>query len=194
MYIHFGDKGEIIVFDEVKKMGKRKKINKFGITYYGFDLEKEQKIYFYLCRYSNGRKLKPEEKFDTYSEWKRYISDITSDMSNEKLFEFSKFLSLRMKNNRPSIDLATSLFSVGTTVVATTIVDNLKENFKLKNTGGIFIVTILAVVIAFGVVVALLQYNTSEAYKRDNFYRDYLGAIEELLEQRKNDDLSQVKN
>ena len=53
---------------------KRDEINKLGKEYYGFDLEKERNIYFYLCRRNSGRKLSVNEKFETYSQWKEYIT------------------------------------------------------------------------------------------------------------------------
>lgn len=160
---------------------KREEINKLGKEYYGFDLEKERNIYFYLCRRNSGRYLSENEKFETYSQWKKYITGKFAKLSKEQLFEFSKYLSLRMENNRPLKDLSLALYSAGTTIIANTIIGNLKiDNIKWD-----FVITVIVAVITFGISVAILSCQTADTYKNERFYEDYIEIINELNEKKK---------
>ena len=87
----------------LQDMKKRAGINEFGKEYYEFDCFCEMNIYSYLCRKRlSKRKINQIEKnlrFETYSEWKKYVKKKYEKLPDGELREFSHYLNQQLQDN-----------------------------------------------------------------------------------------------
>lgn len=104
-------------------MCKKRNLNILGKQYYDFDVEKENRIYMYLC--GNHSLLKKEKeinlnyRFDTYAQWKDYVESKYKNCSYDMLNEFKHFLNQCLRNTKPDHEM----WNIVGTVILTLLVD-----------------------------------------------------------------------
>lgn len=110
-------------------MSKKQKrtIYTVGKENFEFDYSKEKKIYSFLwglkIRKREVRQLLDNEKMNSHAEWCSYIHNKYKDYSDEKLKEFSKFLSQRIKTLKPHIEIS----NITVPIMMTLIIDSIFE-------------------------------------------------------------------
>lgn len=157
-----------------------------GEKYYNFNIQKELIIYKYLCKTKyykkKFKKLQSDLKFDTYCEWENYVKEKHKDLSDEKLLEFSKFLNLQKRNERPVFEMMSWLMPAVFSVYINICVDiAYKDNNSLFSHIFIIIISyIFFILIAREIIKPLL-----DECSRDNFFDDYKEIIDNLIKERK---------
>ena len=173
-------------------MKKRAGINELGKENYEFDCFCEMNIYSYLCRKRlSKRKINQIEKnlrFETYSEWKKYVKKKYEKLPDGELREFSHYLNQQLREVKPTHES----WSLTAAVMITFITNNMYDQ--------IISITLVddkpPLVIGLGVILSLiticigmyfiLQFILKIGWMSDkeNFYTDYKEIIDMMIEER----------
>ena len=181
-------------------MSKKQKRNIFtiGKENFEFDYSKEKKIYSFLWGLKISKKEEKElldnEKMNTHAEWSSYINNKYKDCSDEKLKEFSKFLSQRIKTLKPHIEISNITVPIMITLIIDSIVELLTdlaitdstENIVLSASTfwGMFIVLFIALLVLLFVFVMLISNVISPFWDNNTeelLITDYKEVIDNLI-------------
>ncbi|MBR5596651.1 MAG: hypothetical protein IKW30_04500 [Lachnospiraceae bacterium] len=181
-------------------MSKKQKRNIFtiGKENFEFDYSKEKKIYSFLWGLKISKKEEKElldnEKMNTHAEWSSYINNKYKDCSDEKLKEFSKFLSQRIKTLKPHIEISNITVPIMITLIIDSIFELLTdlaitdstENIVLSASTfwGMFIVLFIALLVLLFVFVMLISNVISPFWDNNTeelLITDYKEVIDNLI-------------
>lgn len=90
---------------------------------YGFDFQREIRIFFYLYGMRMDRKsrkkLKDEDKYSCYKDWRMHVQKQYEDFDIEKLENFHRYLTQRKRCNKPKKEYLNILVTVSLTITVT---------------------------------------------------------------------------
>lgn len=174
---------------------KEKKLDKIGKIIYDFDFELEKDIYDYVCCEKKCIKLEEKFLFDYYHEWERYVQDKYVEYSEEKLYDFSKYLKLRLKNVAPDHEQMNIYIALLMTYLITEIFDVIKpaqlsisEESLVADVilfGIVFVIIIIPVVLIVLIFAKMFLRITKSYHKEKNLLEDYIEIIENMIKERK---------
>lgn len=184
------------VFRWFDRKRNRKTLVVIGEKHYNFDLQLESAIYNYLCcKPIKKIKLKENQKFDTYTQWKQYIRCRYQDYTENKLFDFSRYINQMIRDNQPSrehiIILVTAAFSTMFSVIIEAFTDCnidipliVDGQIKLQN----LIVALGLIVLSFGGITSIVTGLSSLIFRNSvegNFCKDYKEIIDDMINEKK---------
>lgn len=177
-------------------MNKRKRnYRNVGSQHYSFDLEHEKLIYKYLCicklNKTQRKKLKEEELFNSYLDWKQYVRNKYCKCEPDGLIQFEKYLNIGANN----VDPAKEYWIIACGVILAWSMDAVSSELLCvisgicnKTTEIIQIITVLIVLIVLVLIfICGIRYITKPIWDNSedkNFYRDYIQIIKEIYDER----------
>lgn len=180
-----------------KKAGKT--LDEIGKRRHDFNFKSERIIYSYLCCNRNRiinkelRNLSNDLKFEEYLQWKNYICNKYQNYSKEKLFEFSRYLNLRIRNIKPSHEywniMATALLSAVFALVLNAAIE-IHLDFSNDTIWIILLVIIfleILITISIAYIIIKIVYPIFDNHFDENFLRDYKEIIDDIIKERKSE-------
>lgn len=170
-------------------MDKRKNLTYIGKNYFDFDSEYELIIYKYLCniRLNNKElgKLKNEDKFLTYMQWKEYISTKYKNYNDNALLEFMHYLNQKIRNEDSVYESYRVFIPILLTILSNKLceqMDNILESDIniLFYIGVEIVIIVVAIMISVVMVAKMFEPIISRSLEK-NFYSDYKKEIERIL-------------
>ena len=193
-------------------MSKKQKRNIFtiGKENFEFDYSKEKKIYSFLWGLKISKKEEKElldnEKMNNHAEWSSYINNKYKDCSDEKLKEFSKFLSQRIKTLKPHIEISNITVPIMITLIIDSIFELLTdlaitdstENIVLSASTfwGMFIVLFIALLVLLFVFVMLISNVISPFWDNNTeelLITDYKEVIDNMIKDKEENKKNEKK-
>lgn len=171
-------------------------LNEIGKRWYGFDFKIEKNIYCYLCcwrlKRKDLRKLNEKLKFESYHEWKEYISNNYQGYREEELTEFSRYLNLRIRHTKSSdvywVLMDTALMSVIFTVLIN-IVFSMHINLSdISDWYTFLIIPILGMFFMAVLIFVIIEvvYPIFDGRFEESFFEDYKEIIDEIISGKQN--------
>lgn len=174
-----------------KRKKQREHINEIGKNNYYFDYDLEKRIYCYVCcgymkkRYED--KLDSEYKFNSYSEWRRYVYNKYEWYCKDGLMEFSRYLNQGIRNVKPSREYWSLVVPV---LLSVCLAELFRSFLEIKTTfeNSPILALIIAVVIGLGVWGGVLWFMIWQTIKPinddnldENMFIDYKEIIDEII-------------
>lgn len=177
-----------------KKAGST--LDKIGERWYDFDLKIEKNIYCYLCcwhiKKKNLCKLNEKLRFESYHEWKEYISNKYQGYSEEKLTEFSRYLNLRIRHTKSSNEYWILMGAALISVMFTTLMDKvLSIHINLSDVSCwytfliIFILELNFIAVLTFVIIKAVSPIFDGRFEK-NFFVDYKEIIDDIISVKRN--------
>lgn len=157
---------------------RKKKLNKYILDTFQFDVEAEKAAYDYLCQYDlKGRQKKlidNKVRFENFQSWESYIIGKYKTYSKESLVEFSRYLNLLLRESNRFNDYTQNICIAYLSASISSLI-----GFGLKDGK---IVTYLAVVAVLPFIIAFLIMQIYDAYGEEgkNYY--FLYDVKEIID------------
>lgn len=176
----------------LQDMKKRAGINELGKEHYEFDCSCEMNIYSYLCRKKlSKRKINQIEKnlrFETYSEWKKYVKKKYEKLPDVELREFSHYLNQQLREVKPTHES----WSLTAAVMIAFITNNMYDqiiSISLIDDKPPLVIGLGIILCIFTICIGIyfiLQFILKIVWMSDkeNFYTDYKEIIDMMIEER----------
>lgn len=163
---------------------KKKKLNKYMIDTFEFNIKEEKLIYKYLCKEDltkrQKRKLTEDIKFERFKDWEDYIINKYKKYDAKSLNEFKKMLNILFHNSNEftayNKNVCTAYISSAMTILLRDCIDGLQENMG--------IISNILLMLFFPSILVYLLFKSFKEYKSDYLimlYKDIINILDELI-------------
>ncbi len=172
---------------------KKRTLNNIGKKFYNFNFGYEKNIYRYVCYKQVKRKeqQKIEQfKFNSYKEWNNYVLKKYEDYELDELKEFSRYLNLIIRNNKPWQEYLRLITSICLTLFFTETFNEVISVWVEKNNSNIIFSMIIWLIsmfiVCFGVFIVMWQtimplLNDSI---EENMLIDYKEIVDDMIKEK----------
>lgn len=183
----------------VRSRKQKRTLIDMGDKNYDFILKRERIIYSYLCcKYINKKEMKKIEenlKFQSYKEWKEYITKKYNKCDVDSLVEFRRLLNQLKRNIAPSSTYLGFCFPAVLALILSKSADmlwSLNINEVELTDWRVFAIYAIVYIFAIGLVMIPVMgillaiiFPIMNNDLEENLYNDYIEVIDELIKDKK---------
>lgn len=178
----------------IKRKIYKRTLNNVGKEKYSFDYYEEKNIYLYVChqhlKKSVKEKMNAKVKFDSYSEWRNYVSGKYKEYDKHGLMEFDRYLTQRIRNVKPGRDYWEMVATILLTIFITKIFDELLDVFPVLSNLPVLLAIVAWILVAGTIITVtyIVIWQTIipiyEDNAEENLLIDYKEIIDDMIKEK----------